>query len=103
MLQSYEELSNFPIEDTRARMEDQVQHKKILEKIGELKKSIDPLSGNRTDLTVSKITLLEKKLISEPKKMTSVTLHDLITELYESKVKSDLKNLDARAPRKTME
>lgn len=95
----YDELANSPIEDTRERQSEQVHRKRLIDRISETeeyKEAITPIES-------STIISLEKKLLLQPKKMTSVQLRDIITEIYESKVKSDLKNLDARSPRKTME
>ena len=38
-----------------------------------------------------------------PKKMTQVKIHDFIQEIYQTKVESDLKNVEGRAPRRTLE
>jgi hypothetical protein len=46
---------------------------------------------------------IDRKLLTEPRKMSSVQMNDLILELLESKVKTDIKNIESLLPKKTME
>lgn len=46
---------------------------------------------------------LDRRLLTEPRKMSSVQMNDLILELLESKVKTDVKNIESLLPKKTME
>jgi hypothetical protein len=45
----------------------------------------------------------ESKAIGNPRRMTFVQLNDLISELASTKVEIDIKNLESRMPKRTME
>ena len=46
---------------------------------------------------------IDKKLINEPKRMTFIHMNDLINELVESKMQIDVKNIETKLPKRTME
>lgn len=67
------------------------------------RKTFSNLERQYTNQKQSQMVELEKKMQIYPKKMTSVQIHELISEIYETKVKSDIKNLETKMPRRTIE
>lgn len=53
--------------------------------------------------TPASFTKAESKFISQPRKMTFIQLNDLISELAATKTEVDIKNLESRMPKRTME
>lgn len=53
--------------------------------------------------TSSTFTKGEMKFINTPRRMTFIQLNDLINELSSTKIEIDIKNLESRMPKRTME
>lgn len=53
--------------------------------------------------SLAQFTRQELKVISQPRKMTFVQLNDLINELASTKLEIDVKHLETRLPKRTME
>lgn len=103
---SYAELTEMPGLEERLKHDiengNPIISSPIMKEIREGRVSLSSIDQNYSR-TNGSLVMLEKRLLSNPKKMTSVQIHDLISELYETKVKSDIKNLETKMPRRTME
>ena len=66
------------------------------------------LSLNQRDRAVSpklpsEALEFDKKLLNQPRRLTFLQLNDVLNELIETKLKSEIKCIDTRLPRRTME